>query len=348
MPCSLPQQAEKIIAASTRQGATRRIPSLAAMADAKFKANFLAKHNECRKKHGVPAVTISQDLCSSAQAWADHLLSTKALQHSKTNNGENLYYFRSSAPKALTGEEPVDSWYSEIKDYNFSKPGFQSNTGHFTQVVWKATTEIGVGLATDGKTVFVVGQYKPAGNISNPGYFQDNVLPAGGKRNRQPPGGIEKSQAMADESFKAKFLDKHNEYRKKHGVPPVTFSQDLCTTAQTWADHMLSIKTLKHSDTNDGENVYYCQSSVKTALVGEEPVTDWYNEIKDYDFSKPGDQPGTGHFTQVVWKATTEIGVGLATDGHTSFVVGQYKPAGNIINPGYYEENVLPAAEDGE
>ncbi|KAI5100741.1 Golgi-associated plant pathogenesis-related protein 1 [Silurus meridionalis] len=78
-------------------------------------------------------------------------------------------------------------------------------------------------------------------------------------------------------------------------------------------------------------------------MAGEEPVTDWYNEIKDYDFSKPGDQPGTGHFTQVVWKATTEIGVGLATDGHTSFVVGQYKPAGNIINPGYYEENVLPA-----
>ncbi|KAI5618360.1 Golgi-associated plant pathogenesis-related protein 1 [Silurus asotus] len=79
-------------------------------------------------------------------------------------------------------------------------------------------------------------------------------------------------------------------------------------------------------------------------MAGEEPVTDWYNEIKDYDFSKPGNQRGTGHFTQVVWKATTEIGVGLATDGHTSFVVGQYKPAGNIINPGYYEENVLPAA----
>lgn len=51
--------------------------------------------------------------------------------------------------------------------------------GHFTQVVWKGSKEVGVGLATDGKTVFVVGQYQPAGNISNPGYFEKNVLPAG-------------------------------------------------------------------------------------------------------------------------------------------------------------------------
>ncbi|XP_060766785.1 Golgi-associated plant pathogenesis-related protein 1 isoform X2 [Neoarius graeffei] len=148
------------------------------MADANFKAKFHAKHNEYREKHGVPALTLSDDLCSSAQAWADHLLSTKCLQHSNTNNGENLYYFQSSVPKKLTGEEPVDSWYNEIKDYDFAAPGFQSNTGHFTQVVWKSTEEVGVGLATDGKTVFVVGQYKPAGNISNAGFFNDNVLPA--------------------------------------------------------------------------------------------------------------------------------------------------------------------------
>ena len=51
--------------------------------------------------------------------------------------------------------------------------------GHFTQVVWKGSEELGVGLATDGKTTFVVGQYLPAGNISNPGYFEKNVLAAG-------------------------------------------------------------------------------------------------------------------------------------------------------------------------
>lgn len=51
--------------------------------------------------------------------------------------------------------------------------------GHFTQVVWKGSTEVGVGLATDGHTVFVVGQYRPAGNINMNEYFKENVLPLG-------------------------------------------------------------------------------------------------------------------------------------------------------------------------
>uniref|UniRef100_A0A8C5C3Q6 SCP domain-containing protein n=1 Tax=Gadus morhua TaxID=8049 RepID=A0A8C5C3Q6_GADMO len=38
--------------------------------------------------------------------------------------------------------------------------------GHFTKLVWKETTEVGVGLATDGKRVFVVAQYRPAGDPS--------------------------------------------------------------------------------------------------------------------------------------------------------------------------------------
>jgi len=50
------------------------------------------------------------------------------------------------------------------------------SAGHFTQVVWKESSELGVGLATDGKTAFVVGQYRTAGNMTNPGYFEANVL----------------------------------------------------------------------------------------------------------------------------------------------------------------------------
>ena len=34
---------------------------------------------------------------------------------------------------------------SELKDYNFNKPGFDMKTGHFIQVVWKNTTKVGYG-----------------------------------------------------------------------------------------------------------------------------------------------------------------------------------------------------------
>lgn len=47
--------------------------------------------------------------------------------------------------------------------------------GHFTQVVWKGSTELGVGMATNGNKVYVVGQYRPAGNINTTEYFEKNV-----------------------------------------------------------------------------------------------------------------------------------------------------------------------------
>ncbi|KAK3509464.1 hypothetical protein QTP70_035114 [Hemibagrus guttatus] len=77
----------------------------------------------------------------------------------------------------MAGRAAVDSWYNEINKYDFKKPGFTSGTGHFTQVVWKDSKQLGVGIATDGTTTFVVGQYLPAGNISSAGYFEKNVLP---------------------------------------------------------------------------------------------------------------------------------------------------------------------------
>lgn len=50
------------------------------------------------------------------------------------------------------------------------------STGHFTQVVWKETKEVGFGKAkSGGGRVFVVGSYRPAGNMV--GSFKDNVPP---------------------------------------------------------------------------------------------------------------------------------------------------------------------------
>ncbi|CAG5918404.1 unnamed protein product [Menidia menidia] len=147
------------------------------MADESFKKVFLDTHNAYRKMHHAPPLTLNSEMSAKAQKWADKMLEKKSLTHSETNDGENVYYMSSSQDMKLTGKEAVDSWYGEIKDYKFSQPGFQSNTGHFTQVVWKDSKELGVGMATDGKYFFVVGQYRPAGNFTNEGAFENNVLP---------------------------------------------------------------------------------------------------------------------------------------------------------------------------
>lgn len=70
----------------------------------------------------------------------------------------------------------TSSWYDEIQDYDYSHPDFSMSTGHFTQVIWKGTQQLGVGIAltNDGKSVYVVAQYSPPGNFL--GQFQENVL----------------------------------------------------------------------------------------------------------------------------------------------------------------------------
>ena len=79
----------------------------------------------------------------------------------------------------------VDGWYNELSQYDFGSPGFSDATGHFTQLVWQATTSIGCAFAAgdlvdssgvSSPTIFVVCEYDPPGNYA--GEFETNVLPA--------------------------------------------------------------------------------------------------------------------------------------------------------------------------
>ena len=47
---------------------------------------------------------------------------------------------------------------------------------------------------------------------------------------------------------------------------------------------------------------------------------------------------------QVVWKASTKVGFGVASDGNQKHVVARYTPPGNSGN---YEGNVLEAGSTG-
>ncbi|XP_028519627.1 uncharacterized protein LOC110254426 [Exaiptasia diaphana] len=362
----------------------------------------LEAHNAKRRLHGVPDLTWDDGLAGDGKAWALILAKKDGrLKHSSGTYGENLYY--SSSQNIKTCEQAVERWYNEIKDYDYDNPGYGSKTGHFTQVVWKSSTKLGVGKATADagggyKKTYIVAQYTPSGNV--PGQFPDNVLPLlsshdemlGEHEKRQSKVkslecGLSSSSRTQSKSV-AKIctserttaqsdmflvllalvvvanglpatpppppdnvdvditacLDAHNAKRRLHGtptvtVPDLTWDDGLADEAEKWALKLAKSGKFKGSSGDYGENLYLSMGS--NSGTCEEAVQSWYDEIKDYDykFSKE-----TKHFTQVVWKSSTKVGVGKATaeaDGYTkTYIVARYTPAGNERNK--FAENVLP------
>ncbi|CAF0787118.1 unnamed protein product [Brachionus calyciflorus] len=158
------------------------------------------------------------------------------------------------------------------------------------------------------------------------------------KNSRSAPTG---SDSFMD-NFIQEALNAHNLCRKKHGSDPLIHNKDISAIAQNYANYLAKIGSLTHS-TNTykgqklGENLFYHYDSRNIVLSGEKPTMDWYNEIKQYKYRDY--QPGTGHFTQVVWKSTKEVGLGLAKANDGSiYVVANYYPAGNFI--GQFSDNV--------
>ena len=145
----------------------------------KFINDALKKHNELRAQHNTGPLTLSEELNQIAQKYADHLAKIKKMEHSNSvykgeDLGENLYF---CSGNEIEGEAMTMSWYNEISKYNYDEPGFVSGTGHFTQLVWKDSKEVGFGYAisTDG-VYYGVANYFPAGNINTKEEFSNNVL----------------------------------------------------------------------------------------------------------------------------------------------------------------------------
>ena len=133
--------------------------------------NALIVHNQERHLLGIKKLEWSNDLQKDAENYAKYLARTETFEHSKGNNqGENLYYEYIS--KSIT-DKPFQrssiGWLVEKKDYEYARIGDRKNAnkmiGHYTQMIWKETTKVGMGayVNKNGK-IYVVARYYPSGN----------------------------------------------------------------------------------------------------------------------------------------------------------------------------------------
>src|SRR4051812_29587786 len=145
---------------------------------------ILAAHNNVRAmvqtSPALPPLTWNNDLAATAAAWVamcqdtdhnglvDHN-ANRSVGH-PTYVGENIF----AASGTATGPAAVQLWASEGANYNYANNTCSGGTcGHYTQLVWRATTEVGCALGNCPGLTYpnaIVCDYMPGGNSGGKPY----------------------------------------------------------------------------------------------------------------------------------------------------------------------------------
>jgi uncharacterized protein YkwD len=133
-----------------------------------FETRLLAAHNAERLQLGQPALTWNSRLADSARKWAQTLAKNRSFEHAPQNaEGENLW---SGTKGEYSPEEMVGLWIEEKQFFKsgifpqVSTSGNWSDVGHYTQLIWYNTTQVGCAVAQSTQEDILVCRYDPPGN----------------------------------------------------------------------------------------------------------------------------------------------------------------------------------------
>ncbi len=138
-------------------------------------------------------------------------------------------------------------------------------------------------------------------------------------------------QPTSDAQLPREMLAAHDQVRARVGVPPLKWSDKLAVVAQQWADQLVATDRFAHRPKSQyGENLFDIQGARATAA---EAVADWAAESRYYDAAQNKCRAGAvcGHYTQVVWRGTKQVGCGVARTREREVWVCNYDPPGNWV-----------------
>ena len=156
------------------------------------------------------------------------------------------------------------------------------------------------------------------------------------------------AQHIAPTSFNSRILMSHNIERARVGVPPLVWSESLAHNAQSWADELARSRRFEHSPqqtgaTPQGENLWM---GTAAAYSAEEMVQAWIDERADFipgifpANTRTGNWEGIAHYTQLIWRNTTQVGCALAHNQEDEYLVCRYSKAGNWFGEDPFGKNV--------
>ena len=135
-------------------------------------------HNAWRRKVGVLSLRWVADLARRAQQRANRLAADGCrVEHGllPEDVGENLFRARpleaegrEDEANPVTPTQVVDAWGGEVADYDHAhnRCARGKQCGHYTQLVWEDTQQMGCGMAVCASRGQIwVCNYRPTGNI---------------------------------------------------------------------------------------------------------------------------------------------------------------------------------------
>ena len=165
-----------------------------------------------------------------------------------------------------------------------------------------------------------------------PGAGAPEVAPAPEIAHTQPP---------ADESERLLVL--HNAERARLGLPPLVWNSALARDAGAYAKVILSRGELQHASESErkgnGENLWMGTSGTwdADAMVGmflEERR--FFRAAAFPDVSLTGNWADVGHYSQIVWRDTKQVGCAVDSGRGMDVLVCRYYPAGNVFGKNPY------------
>jgi len=139
-----------------------------------------------------------------------------------------------------------------------------------------------------------------------------------------------------ERSFRDRLLTAHNAERAAVGVGPLAWNAHLAASAQDWADHLAATGQFRHAPETladpQGENLW---AGTRGYFSLEDMVGAWGREKR---FFRQGTFPANsttgrvedvGHYTQLVWRDTSDVGCAEARGAGEDVLVCRYASPGN-------------------